>query len=214
MNEVLTKNIRHIKCFAIRMIVLFFLFVLTGVYANEGGDNPKSLTYYVVKNDNIIGTINVSIDAFGDSTIYVLEGAVKTKYLMTFDVSSREKSIYNKGMLVYSSIYRTMNKKIKANHSIRFNGGQYDLKTANKLQVLNCDRIRSNLITLFFKEPLNVKKIYADNSRKFVDVTSLGDGRYKVQFSGGKYNIFHYKNGKCIKIEATSSLFNVTLLKA
>ena len=73
--------------------------------------------------------------------------------------------------------------------------------------------IRSNLITLFFKEPIDVREIYADNSRKFVNVTSMGQGMYKVHFSNGKYNIFHYKNGKCIRIDAISSLFNVTLIK-
>jgi hypothetical protein len=43
-------------------------------------------------------------------------------------------------------------------------------------------------------------------------VNPMGDGAYKVEFSKGKYNIFHYKNGRCTKIEAVSPMFDVTLI--
>ncbi len=212
-NTGFSKKINRIKNFAIRLKLIFFLFFLTGTYAMDGEENPKLLAYHVMKNNTVIGTIHVSIDALGDSTIYMLEGSIKAKYLLTFDISSKEKSVYKNGLLVYSSVYRTLNKKVKTNHSITLNKGQYDLEISNRLKVLDCDMIRSNLITLFFREPLNIKKIYADNSRKFVNVTSMGQGMYKVHFSNWKYNIFHYKNGKCIRIDAISSLFNVTLIK-
>ena len=77
-----SRMIKHIRSLANRLKVIFFLFVLMGVYANDGGGNPKLHAYKVVKNNTIIGSIKVSIDVTGDSTIYLLESAIKTKYLI------------------------------------------------------------------------------------------------------------------------------------
>ena len=212
MNAVLSKTIRQIKSIANRMKIIFFLFLLAGVYAKDGGGNPRFQAYNVVKNNTIIGSIKVSIDVIGDSTIYLLESTIKTKYLVKFNIFSKEKSVYKNGLLVYSSIYRTLNNKVKANHSVTLKDGQYKLEMSDKLKELEVEMIRSNLITLFFQEPLNIKETYSDNLRKLVRVTSLNRGKYKVDFSNGKYNIFHYKNGKCERIEAVNSLFHVSLI--
>jgi hypothetical protein len=204
--------IKQLRSLANRLKVIFFLFVLMGVYANDGVGNPKLHAYKVVKNNTIIGSIKVSIDVTSDSTIYILESAIKTKYLRVFNIFSKEKSVYKNDLLVYSSIYRTLNNKVKANHNIRLKDGQYKLEMSDKLKALEVEVIRSNLVTLFFKEPIDIQETYSDNLRKLVRVTSLNQGKYKVDFSRGKYNIFHYKNGKCERIDAFNSLFHVSLI--
>ena len=56
------------------------------------------------------------------------------------------------------------------------------------------------------------RTIRYDNHPTNPKVEPLGKGIYKVELSKGKYNIFHYKNGRCVKIEAVSPLFDVTLI--
>lgn len=213
-NVVLSKTIKQLRSLANRLKIIFFLFVFMGMYANDGEGNPQLHAYNVVKNNTIIGSIKVSIDVVGDSTIYLLESTIKIKYLVAFNISSKEKSVYKNGLLVYSSIYRIFNNKVKANHNITLEDGHYKLEMSDELKELEIEMIRSNLLTLFFKEPINIKETYSDNLRKLVRVIPLNQGKYKVDFSKGKYNIFHYKNGKCEKIEAFNSLFHVTLIPA
>jgi hypothetical protein len=105
-----------------------------------------------------------------------------------------------------------LNNKVKTNHSIQYSKGEYSLKTPEKVSALNIEEIRCNLMVLYINEPIGIKSVFCDNQQEMVNVVPMGKGIYKVELSKGKYNIFHYKNGRCIKIEAVSPLYDVTLI--
>jgi hypothetical protein len=168
----------------------------------------------VVKNNSVIGTINITRLTQKDSVVYSLQSNIKAKYILKFNISGKETSIYKNDVLVYSSVLRKFNNQVKANHTIIYKNKQYHLKLSGNLQPLNFNEIQQNLVMLYFKEPKGFTSIFCDNLKQMVKLKPLGNGRYKVPFSNGKHNIFHYKNGKCIKIEAKSNLFNVTLIPA
>lgn len=191
-------------------IVLFFLIVGNAYSNNER--LVKALTYNVVKNNIVIGTIEINQYSSGDSIIYKVESNIKAKYVVSFNISGSEKSIYKDDVLVYSSVYRTLNNKVKVNHKISYTQGRYILDSFDKESFLSLKAIEENLIRLYFKEPKDIDTIYSDNLNQMVKIKSLGSGKYRVDFEKGKYNIFYYQNGTCVKIEAYSSLYNVTLI--
>lgn len=191
-------------------IVLFVL-----VVGNAFGHNEilvQSLTYNVVRNDAVIGTIQINQYTSGDSIVFKLDSKINAKYILRFNITGKEKSIYMKNVLVYSSVYRLVNNKVKANHNISYSEGQYKLISFDKVRPLNINAISQNLITMYFKEPKDLETIYCDNLGQMVNVKCLGAGKYRVDFEKGQYNVFHYQNGKCVKIEAHSTLFNVVLI--
>ncbi|WP_298237844.1 DUF6134 family protein [uncultured Algibacter sp.] len=201
-----------IKTTIIRLLILFALLVVTSSYANGNNPNNKTIAYKVVKNNKNIGTIKV-IKIYKDNAItYKLESKIEAKYLLKFHIVGSEQSIYKNGALVYSSVYRKVNNKVKVNHTVALKNGQYTVKTKNEEKALELETIYNNLVTLYFNEPKRVKSIYCDNIKKNAPVEVLENGKYKVEFTRSKYNVFHYKAGKCIKIEAFSSLFDVTLI--
>ena len=208
----ITEKIKVFKPLAIKVIVLLLLLLVTQVGAFNNSLERQSLTYEVHKKDKVIGTITINKLHTLDSTIYTLNSKINAKFVVRFNIEGSEKSVYKNDKLVYSSIYRKVNNKIKADHSISFRNGVYKLQASKKESQLNFQKIACNLITLYFKEPKGVIKVYCDNIKKMVPVKKIGFGLYKVSFSKDKYNIFHYKNGKCVKIEAYSSLFDVTLI--
>jgi hypothetical protein len=196
-----------------KLKVLFFLFVVSLSYGTN--TNPTNhITYKVVRNDEVIGTIQITCNTQNDSKTYSLESKITAKYIFKFNITGKETSIYKNGVLVYSSVFRKLNNKIKANHTIVYDKEQYHLKLADELERLDFNKIQQNLVTLYFNEPKGVTSIFCDNQKEMVKLQALGNGRYKVDFLNGKYNIFHYENGRCIKIEANSNLFNVTLIPA
>jgi hypothetical protein len=67
-------------------------------------------------------------------------------------------------------------------------------------------------MSLYLTEPVGIATVFCDNQKEMVKVIPMGDGIYKVELSKGKYNVFHYKNGRCTKIEAVSPMFDVTLI--
>lgn len=207
--QISPKGLKHITA---KLKAILFLIVITTSFAFSNTEEHKALTYNVVKNNQIIGTIKINKNVVLDSTTYMLQSNIKAKFLFKFNIVGKEKSIYKNGELVYSSVFRTLNNKTKANHEIVLKKGQYHLLTEKSSHTLNFGSIKQNLITLYFEEPVGVSSVFCDNLNEIVAVKPLGHGKYKVDFSNGKHNIFHYKHGKCIKIEAVSTLYNVTLI--
>jgi hypothetical protein len=197
------------KKFIKKVVAIFCLMV----YSSNYGSNPSSLLVFnIIKNDVVIGTIKISERKSNDSIIYNIESKIEAQFILKFKVVGKEKYIYKNGTLIYSSLFRTLNKKVKTNHSITYNKGQYNLQTPEKVSPLNFEAIKQNLMTLYITEPIGIEAVFCVNQKQMVKVQPMGDGIYKVELSKGKYNVFHYKNGRCTKIEAVSPMFDVTLI--
>ncbi|GAA4290024.1 hypothetical protein GCM10023163_02770 [Aestuariibaculum suncheonense] len=175
-------------------------------------NTSEAISYKIVKNNTTIGFINIKKQVESNVTTYVLKSHVEAKFLVNISVLCNEKTIYRNGILIYSSVYRKVNGKVKANHKLLRESGRYTLFYDNKKQFLELDELTQNLITLYFNEPKTVRKIYCDNLKQEVVVKSINPGSYRVDFEKGKYNVFHYKNGQCIKIDAVSKMFSVSLI--
>lgn len=203
--ESLLKFKKHIK----KAIAVLFLLAFISSY----GNNPtNSIVFNIVKNNTVIGTISITENRTNDSVIYNIESNVEAQFILKFKVVAKEKYIYKAGTLIYSSLFRMLNNKVKTNHSIQYNKGEYSLKTSEKVRALNIEEIKCNLTILYVNEPIGIKSVFCDNQQEMVNVVPMGKGIYKVELSKGKYNIFHYKNGRCVKIEAVSPLYDVTLI--
>lgn len=208
-----SRKLLFIKKLAIRLKIFIVFFMITTSYAND--KNPlEQISYNVVRNNVTIGTIKVSCNTKSDSTIYALESSIDVRYVLKFSIRGKETAIYKNGVLVYSSVYRKVNNKVKANHNVTYKNDNYHLEVDGTKKELDFKDIQDNLVMLYFKEPKGVKHIYCDNVKRMVNLEPMGKGKYKVAFSDGKYNIFHYENGKCVRVEANSSLFSVTLIPA
>lgn len=206
------KTLSRIKSIVQKILALVLLLILTTTYAFNNPVEVKPMVFLIVKNEKVIGTISMVKTVSGDSTTYNSESKINAKFLLSFRIIGKEKSVFRNGTLVYSSIYRTLNSKVKANHSIIQRNRFYNIEEDNRTETLNIQNIQQNLITLYFDEPIGIKTVFCDNQKEMIDVKHLGQGKYKVEISNGKYNIFHYKNGRCIKVEAVSPMFDVVLM--
>ncbi|WP_370477003.1 DUF6134 family protein [Tamlana flava] len=210
----LIKSFLNFKKIALKLKAVFFLLAILATLSFTDKRIDKVLTYQVVKNDKVIGTIEINKNAFSDSTVYNLKSRISAKFLFKFCVTGKEKSVFRNGVLVYSSVHRTLNNKTKVNHKIVLKNGRYNLLLDGESVSSNIDPINRNLITLYFNEPIGVTAVFCDNLKKMVPISPLGNGRYRVDFEDGKHNVFHYSNGTCVKVEAISKFFNVVLIPA
>ena len=202
---------------AVRRVVLIVLILLvarasaiSSFYSDNTGDGI--IVFQVLRNENVIGTIEIHKRFRGDSIIYTVDCDVEVKFIFKFNAVGKEKYIFKDGTLIYSSLYRTLNKSVKTNHRILYDNGTYSLQTPEKISPLELDYIKNNLMLLYLNEPKGVTSVFCDHKQQRENVKALGEGIYKVEISNGKYNIFHYEKGKCIKVEAVSPLFSVTLI--
>ena len=173
---------------------------------------PNQKIFNVVKNNKVIGTIHVQRQISENQIVYHLKSDINTKFLVNFCIRGEERAVFKRGVLTYSRVYRSVNNKVKSNHQVILQNNKYLLKEDSGHTFLSIKSITTNLVSLYFKEPKTLRFVYCDNAKKMVAIEPLGKGKYKIIFEKGKFNIYHYKDGKCVGVEANSKLFDVNLI--
>jgi len=197
--------------FKIKYIIPFFLLANTSI--NNETTEVEKISFKIIKKNSRIGYIDIEKTSLNKITTYTLDSEVKVKVVFNFSAIGREKSIYKDDTLIFSSIYRKLNNKVKLNQSLFFVNGKYLLKKKNKKEKINIDVINSNLVTLFFYEPVGIQEIYSDKYKKMVKITPIGNSRYKIVLPNKSTSIYHYENGKCTMIDVVGSFFKVKLVQ-
>jgi hypothetical protein len=172
----------------------------------------ESIRYEIVKKNKTLGYIHIKRVKNEEITRFVISSEVNTKLLLNFKAFSKETYIYNKDTLVFSSMYRTLNDKVKVDQSIIYEKGKYYLKNNSKNKLLDIGVIKCNLVKLFFDEPVDINQVYCDKLQIHLSVVRMSVNTYKVVFPNRSYNVFHYENGKCRLIEVVGSLYKVRLV--
>jgi Domain of unknown function (DUF6134) len=197
--------------FKIKYIIPFFL--LSSTTSNNADDKIEKISFNVMKKDSRIGYIDIEKSSLDKTTTYIINSEVKVKVLFSFNAVGREKTIYKDDTLIFSSVYRKINKRVKLNQSLLYVKGKYFLKEKNEKEEINIDVIYSNLVTLFFFEPVGIQKVYSDKYKEMVKITPIGKDRYKVVLPNKSTSIYHYKNGKCTMIDVVGSFYKVKLIQ-
>ena len=173
---------------------------------------PEVISFEILKKDKPIGYLTISKEVHGEKVVYNAESEVTAKFILTFKASGKEKSVYQNGRLVYSSVYRKINSKVKLDQHLLFKDGKYlftDESSAICLE--NIHEIRRNLITLLCSEPITVGEVYSDKFKQMISIHKLGPSKYKVIHPNGDYTLYTYRKGKCIEAMVFGSFFKVKL---
>ena len=172
----------------------------------------ETIRYDIVKKSKVIGFIDLQKVNSNETTTYKIKSEVNAKFLIEFKANSKETYVYKNDTLIYSSIYRTINDKVKVDQSLSYIEGNYVLKQKKENHLLKQGVIKCNLVQLYFMEPVNIRQVYCDKLNLYLTIKNIGTHKYKVTFPNKSYNIFNYKNGKCTLIEVGGTFYNVKLL--
>ena len=140
-----------------------------------------------------------------------MESEVRTRMIFLFTAKAREESIYENGVLTWSSIYRKMNGNEKANKKTRLAGNNYIISKGDESETLNNYPIRYNMLSLYTQEPVNVKRVYSDNFQQFLDIQVIAPHHYKIRFPDGNSCEYFYNNGVCAKVKVNHSLYSASI---
>jgi len=200
----------------LKIVVLIIMSIVVksnaSTFLNDNNESKSVTVFNVVKNDKIIGTIEITKQQYNNTVTYNVKSEINAKFILKAKVVGKETYVFKNGILEYSSLYRTLNNKVKVNQSLVYENGNYHLKKIDRDKPLDLNEIQQNLVTLYFSEPKDTKTIYWDLQSEMINIECIRQGVYRVQFSNGKYNTFYYENGQCVKIDAISPLFTVTLI--
>ncbi|MDX2048107.1 MAG: DUF6134 family protein [Chitinophagaceae bacterium] len=171
----------------------------------------NELLYDVVRNNKKIGTLKIQCSSYANKVWYKLESDIKIRFIVSFTAEAHEETIFENGVIVYSSLYRKLNGKEKANKKMVLTASGYEIQDGPEKETLNYETLQNSILTLYHKEPIDVKRVYSDNHRQYLAIEKTGDHIYRLIFPDGKYNEYHYRNGVCTAIQIHHSLYNVTV---
>jgi len=171
----------------------------------------KRLEYIIKRNGDVVGNIHFTHGIAGNRTVLTMESEVNTRFIFNFKAKAKEETIYDKGIMTWSSIFRKLNGDIKVDKKTRANGNSYTVYKGNKTETLNNYPIRYNMLSVYIIEPVNITKVYSDNFQRQIDIQKIADHHYKINFPDGNYNEYFYANGVCSKIEVHHSLYSASI---
>lgn len=187
-------------------VFLICFFVVSLVFSQE-----KKLEYSIKRNGDEVGKIHFTQNISGNRTTLKLESEVKTRFIFTFTANAQEVSIYDYGIMTWSSIYRKMNGNVKADKKTKASGASYTVYKDDKTETLNNYPIRYNMLSVYVVEPLTISKVYSDNFQQQLDIQKLAEHYYKIKFPDGNYNEYFYTNGVCSKVVIHHTLYSATI---
>ncbi|MDX1543823.1 MAG: DUF6134 family protein [Christiangramia sp.] len=199
---------KHLPYFKIIPIVVISLLLTGGTKAQQ-----SQVEFDILKNDKNIGRLQIEKREASPFTDYQLSSKIEASFIKKFRVNASEKFRYREDKLIYSSVKRSINEKIQDPKILVFKESKYIITDGERNRVFPKAEINSNLVLLYFSEPIDINSVYCDNQQIMVDVQKIGSNKYRVDFPDGASNVFHYKDGECVQVDVYGKFFKVKLLK-
>ena len=171
----------------------------------------KKLEYSIKRNGDEVGTIQFVQKINGNRTVLSMESEVKTRLIFTFTAKAHEETIYDNGIMTWSSIFRKLNGSVKADKKTKANGNNYIIYKGSKTETINEYPIRYNMLSIYITEPVGISKVYSDNFQQQVDIQKIADHHYKIKFPDGNYNEYFYASGVCSKVVVHHTFYSATI---
>jgi len=126
----------------------------------------------------------------------------------TFVVTAKEQAIFSNGILSESAIYRQLNGKEKANKKLRSDNGKYAISGGKNSAGIKIYPITYNMLSLYSKEPLDIRKVYSDNFESLLDIEKTEAHKYKIALPDNSHNFYIYREGVLSQVEVHHSLYS------
>jgi hypothetical protein len=189
------------------------LSLLVGLFSLKTIANAqqKKLEYTIKRNGEVVGNIHFTHGIAGSRTVLTMASEVNTHFIFNFKAKTKEETIFDKGIMTWSSIFRKLNGNVKVDKKTRANGNIYTVYKGSKTETLANYPIRYNMLSFYVIEPVNITQVYSDNLQQQLDIQKIADHHYKIKFPDGNYNEYFYTNGVCSKIEIHHRLYSALI---
>lgn len=192
----------------------FFTAIVLLIFLPKSMFSGQTITQYydVIHNEKVVGSL--VIQKIGDEKNFDINlkmSADLNILIKKVIILGKENCQFENGILKSSSVLRKVNGKIKTNNWTKFNDFKYALYDGNSLSYLLPGEIRNNMMSIFFKEPVDIAKVYSDNQQKFVEIKEIYANTYAVRGKNESHTTYIFKGGQCRQVILKSNLINLTL---
>ena len=204
-------NIR--KFLSTRMHIIFVSLIIILLLVPFSSRSQNSMfNYKIVEGGDNIGWLRLEKNITDSRTNHSLVSELSTRFIILIEVSAKETSIFENGQLLYSSQYRKTNGTVKVNKQTSRVADKYVVNNNGEKQYLSIPIVVTNLLSLYFQEPVNTGTVYCDKYESFVKITKTDNSGYKVEFPDGNSNTFYYSRGICTKVKISHTFYTAEII--
>ncbi len=159
----------------------------------------KKLSFDMIWRGKSVGTL-YAIQKNIDSKIYYQSSTnIQIKFIKTFDINYEYDVRFDNEVLQSADVDINYNGNQHAQTKTRKKNNQYQVFKNNKLEETVKETISYSTISMYFQEPLNIKRCYSEQEGDFNTIVHLGNHKYKKTNTSDRESFFFYKNGNLEK---------------
>lgn len=163
--------------------------------------DAQELNFNIIRSSDTVGKLVIRKTTLKNGVKYQATSQASTRFVMEVLVNTFEESVFENGKLVYSFLKRNINHKETTCKETRFENQEYHLYAGGVQSPTPIrEAIQFNVISLYFSEPLSLKKIYSDAYQQWVLLEKISKGHYKLLMPDKDYNEYFYQNGICTRV--------------
>ena len=156
----------------------------------------ETLVYDLKVSSNIIGKVIVKKNIQGNYIIYTSDTDAEIKFLVTTQIKTRMKVIFENGQLLSSTYTFFKNNKIKEESSITSKNGKYIIIHDGKTSYTSEPIYVSSIILPFYK-PKDNEKVFEEVDGYFKSIQLINIKTYQLVDSKSSHkDKYIYENGK------------------
>ena len=168
-------------------------------------------TFKVIRKGREIGIVEIRKFINGDEITYEIESKIRTKIIVNINIYSKERSIYRGDTLIYSKVFRKVNKRIKIQQELKLIDGNYILKNKGEISHLGPAITQINLASMLCIEPVENNTVFSDGHNRLLNLHALGYGKYRIVMPNGDKHTFIYEGGICKEVQASGRFYKIRL---
>ena len=187
------------------IVVLLFLCLSGSLFSQK-------LTYQIFMGHDSIGLLLAEHKVIAGNHHYELKSNMTVDNVVTVEIQYILTAIYDKDKMLNSFTEQNINGRIRVSSTVKWDGNMYLVQTLEKRDKIKNGLITFNLATLYFKEPVGIKKVYSDTHGSFLNIKPSGPHQYELVLPDGKRNRYTYQFGICKGVEV-NQLFSKVYFK-
>lgn len=176
-----------------------FLFSFIICQFNFSDPSEKKLSFDMIWKGNSVGTLYATQKKIDSKIYYQSSTNIQIKFIKTFDVNYEYDVLFENEILQNAHVDINYNGNNHAQTDTKRKNNEYQVTKDGELETTFKETVRYSTISMYFEEPVNIKRCYSEQEGDFNTITHMGNHKYKKVNSRGKESFFFYKNGSLKK---------------
>lgn len=192
----------------ILLLVLTFVGTTSGLFAQN-----ESLLFDVIHSGKTIGTLKAEKKIKGDKTHYASYTNIEFHMFMTIKIEYTYNVTYVDDELNHAKVHIMLKGHEKTNVRTEKIPSGYAYFSDEKEDKEFVNVIKHSIEKMFFVEPVDVSKVYAEEHGEFHELEKIGSHTYLKTTPNGHKSTYYYEGGKLQKSDIDAGVISFSVVR-